>query len=230
MNTYRRYRASLLAGLLILNTLSACIHTRKELGIGGLSILENRRYDSRYCSGLIRIWNRMNLPGKSLMLISFGSGAVFVTYWLSFLIPDQSNAMGPHNGSLITPLPPISTGKTPHKPVSNVPSDHLDTDTIEDMLTAGKEKYGNEPSTDPSTTTTSTTTATAPFYNPVTVTVPVSDLNPTSTDPSTSTMATTTTTTTTDAPDNKVADPMVLSEKILADIGSNHWSLDRVKY
>ncbi|WP_243018585.1 ankyrin repeat domain-containing protein [Candidatus Cardinium hertigii] len=152
----------------------------------------------------------MNLPGKSLMLISLVSVVGVVSYSLSCLIPDQSNAMSPHNGSLITPLPPISAGKTPHKPVSNLPSDHLD--TIEDMLTAGKEKYGNDSSTDPTTTTEATDDSEKEV-----------DLNSASTDVSTPTM-------TTKAPYEKPADPMVLSEKIRTDLWSNHWSLDRVKY
>ncbi|WP_243553042.1 hypothetical protein [Candidatus Cardinium sp. cBcalN2] len=54
MKAYTRYRAGLLAGLLILNTLSACVnvHTRKELGFSIPAKLQRFHQRSQ------RLWNR----------------------------------------------------------------------------------------------------------------------------------------------------------------------------
>ncbi|WP_243018512.1 MULTISPECIES: ankyrin repeat domain-containing protein [Candidatus Cardinium] len=233
MKTYIRYRAGLLAGLLILNTLSACVNTRKALSVSGLSILENRRHDSGYYSRSMRTWNRMNVLGKFLTILG-GVWLVFgVTYPLSFFIPDQSNAMGPHNGSLTT-FPPLSPDY-PNNTIKNITPATEKEKQIHDAIKTenGTDKYGNEVSTDLSTNITTTTSTTAAPDGPVTVKAP--DPNPSSTDSSmTATTSATTTSTTTykKEHDNQIKeeDHMVLTRDILQDIESHHWSIERLDY
>ncbi|WP_243018704.1 MULTISPECIES: hypothetical protein [Candidatus Cardinium] len=115
MKTYTRYRAGLLAGLLILNTLSACVnvHTRKELGFSITAKLQRFHQRSQ------RLWNRSSPWAK----------VFYVTAALTLVLcPIVGWYVIYHHADVGHGANPIGLGPSPAPPL--IPINHTTTEPV----------------------------------------------------------------------------------------------------
>lgn len=106
MKKYTHYRVGLLIGLLTLNTLSACVHTRQELGVG-LECFPNRPNCTGHNFGRVARANQKCLGEAAVLFVIGLVAGMYGTYLYFVKTTNVLNTTSNNSNNSVTTIAPL---------------------------------------------------------------------------------------------------------------------------